>query len=61
MSFKSPSREINHRRDPMQEFADQIVEQLEPGAKPLVRPWNPDLCLGRQAPRNAATITELTF
>jgi N-terminal domain of anti-restriction factor ArdC len=39
----------------MQEFADQTVAQLELDVKPWVRPWNPDLCLGPQAPRNAAT------
>jgi hypothetical protein len=37
-------RKIIQRRDPMQEFADRIVEQLELGVKPWVRPWSPDLC-----------------
>jgi antirestriction protein ArdC len=39
----------------MQEFADKIVAQLELGVKPWVRPWNPELCVGPQAPFNMAT------
>jgi hypothetical protein len=33
MSFKHHAREITERRDPMQEFADRIVEQLEQGGQ----------------------------
>ena len=37
MSFKAASRETTDRRDPMQEFADRIVAELENGVKPWVR------------------------
>src|SRR5664280_838657 len=54
MSFKHASQEVT-KRDPMQEFADRIIEQLELGVKPWVRPWNPLLCDGPQSPFNMAT------
>ena len=55
MSFKHHAREITERRDPMQEFADRIVEQLEQGVKPWVRDWDPEKCAGPQAPFNPVT------
>jgi antirestriction protein ArdC len=55
MSFKASSRAITERRDPMQEFADRIVQQLELGVKPWVKPWDPAKCAGSQAPFNMAT------
>ena len=42
-------------RDPVQQFADRIVAELEKGVKPWVRPWNPDKSWGPQAPFNPAT------
>jgi len=45
----------SQRRDPMQEFADRIVSELEKGVKPWVRPWNPDKAGGPQAPFNPVT------
>jgi len=36
----------------MQEFANQIVEQLEAGVKPWVRPWDSSKCGGPRAPTN---------
>ena len=45
----------SHHRDPMQEFADRIVSELEKGVKPWVRPWDPDKAGGPQAPFNPAT------
>ena len=42
-------------RDPMQEFADRIVAELEKGVKPWVRPWDPDKAGGPQAPFNPVT------
>jgi antirestriction protein ArdC len=44
-----------HPRDPMQEFADRIVSELEKGVKPWVRPWDPDKAGGPQAPLNPVT------
>ena len=29
-------------RDPMQDFADRIIAELEKGVKPWVRPWDAD-------------------
>jgi antirestriction protein ArdC len=55
MSFKHHAREITERRDPMQEFADRIIEQLEQGVKPWVRDWDPEKCAGPQAPFNPVT------
>src|SRR5581483_9372154 len=49
------SREATDRRDPIQEFADCIIAELEKGVKPWVRPWNPDKCSGPQAPFNPTT------
>ncbi|MFZ0270958.1 MAG: zincin-like metallopeptidase domain-containing protein [Acidobacteriaceae bacterium] len=51
MSFRKASPEAT-RRDPMQEFADTIIAELEKGVKPWVRPWDPDKCAGPQAPMN---------
>jgi len=42
-------------RDPMQEFADRIVTELENGVKPWVRPWDPEKADGPQAPFNPVT------
>lgn len=42
-------------RDPMQEFADRIVAELEKGVKPWVRPWDPEKTGGPQAPFNPVT------
>jgi antirestriction protein ArdC len=55
MAWKSERKETTEHGDAMQEFADKIVEQLELGVKPWARPWNPDLCAGPRAPRNAVT------
>ena len=44
-----------NRRDPMQEFADRIVSELEKGVKPWMRPWDPDKAGGPQAPFNPVT------
>jgi len=48
---------MNHTppRDPMQEFADRIVAELENGVKPWVRPWDPEKAGGPQAPFNPVT------
>ena len=42
-------------RDPMQEFADRIIAELEKGVKPWIRPWDPDKAGGPQAPFNPVT------
>jgi len=42
-------------RDSIQEFATLIVEKLELGVKPWVRPWDPMKCAGPDAPMNAVT------
>ena len=42
-------------RDPMQEFANRIVAELENGVKPWVRPWDPEKAGGPQAPFNPVT------
>ena len=42
-------------RDPMQEFANRIVAELENGVKPWVRPWDPERAGGPQAPFNPVT------
>lgn len=42
-------------RDPMQEFANRIVAELESGVKPWVRPWDPAKAGGPQAPFNPTT------
>lgn len=42
-------------RDPMQEFANRIVAELERGVKPWVRPWDPEKAGGPQAPFNPVT------
>ena len=43
------------RRDPYQDVTDRILEALEAGIKPWVRPWNPDQAEGPQAPFNPTT------
>ena len=42
-------------RDPMQEFASRIVEELERSVKPWIRPWDPEKAGGPQAPINPVT------
>lgn len=42
-------------RDPIQEFADRIVAELEKGIKPWVRPWDADKAGGPQGPLNPVT------
>ena len=42
-------------RDPMQEFANRIIAELENGVKPWVRPWGPEKAGGPQAPFNPTT------
>ncbi len=42
-------------RDPMQEFANRIVAELEKGVKPWVRPWDQEKAGGPQAPFNPVT------
>ena len=60
-TFKSHStRPTKHAsetpsRDPMQEFANRIIAELERGVKPWVRPWDPDKAGGPQAPFNPVT------
>jgi antirestriction protein ArdC len=55
MSFRKTDPENTARRDPIQEFADRIVAELERGVKPWVRPWDPAKCSGPEAPINGAT------
>ena len=43
------------RRDPYQEVTDRILEALEAGTKPWVRPWNPEQAAGPMAPFNPTT------
>ena len=43
------------RRDHYQEVTDRIVEALENGRKPWVRPWDENVCGGPQAPFNPTT------
>jgi antirestriction protein ArdC len=43
------------RRDPAQDVTNRILEMLETGVKPWVRPWNPDAAAGPQAPTNPTT------
>jgi antirestriction protein ArdC len=42
-------------RDPMQEFANRIIAELENGVKPWVRPWDTEKAGGPQAPFNPVT------
>jgi antirestriction protein ArdC len=49
MPFKPHNRDITECRDPIQEFADRIVVELEKGVKPWIRPWDPEKCAGPQA------------
>ena len=42
-------------RDPMQEFANRIISELENGVKPWVRPWDPEKAGGPQSPFNPTT------
>ena len=39
----------------MQEFTDKIIESLEAGVKPWVKPWDESKCAGPQAPFNPTT------
>jgi antirestriction protein ArdC len=55
MSWNSARSLSTERRDPIQEFADRIVVELEKGVKPWVRPWDPEKCGGPQAPFNPTT------
>ena len=55
VSWKSARSVTTERRDPIQEFADRIVAELEKGVKPWVRPWDPEKCGGPQAPFNPST------
>ncbi|MBV8771490.1 MAG: DUF1738 domain-containing protein [Deltaproteobacteria bacterium] len=43
------------RRDAAQDVTNRIIEILETGVKPWVRPWNPDEAAGPQAPFNPTT------
>ena len=51
----SPGHNGQPHRDPMQEFANRIIEELERGVKPWVRPWDPEKAGGPQAPFNPVT------
>lgn len=42
-------------RDPVQEFADRIIAELEKGIKPWVRPLDADKAGGPQGPLNPVT------
>ena len=42
-------------RDPMQEFANRIIAELEKGVKPWVRQWDVEKAGGPQAPFNPST------
>jgi antirestriction protein ArdC len=55
MPFKPHSREITEHRDPIQEFADRIIAELERGVKPWVRDVDPSKCAGPQSPFNPVT------
>ncbi len=55
MSWKTARSEITERRDPIQEFADRIIAELERGVKPWVRPWDPEKAGGPQSPFNPTT------
>ena len=43
------------RRDPFQDVTDRILEALQAGTKPWVKPWNPDQAAGPQGPFNPTT------
>lgn len=43
------------RRDPAQDVTNRILEILETGVKPWVRPWDPDAAGGPQGPFNPTT------
>jgi antirestriction protein ArdC len=43
------------QRDPMQDFADRIITELEKGVKPWERPWDPAKAAAPQAPFNPVT------
>ena len=55
--YRKPDDQPRH--DPAQEVTDHILEILETGVKPWVRPWNPDDAAGPQSPfnRQPASIT----
>jgi len=48
-------RQQHERRDHFQEVTNTILKALEEGTKPWVRPWDPDLAGGPQAPFNPST------
>ena len=64
-TFKSHSGRITTSasetpsRDPMQEFANRIIAELENGVKPWVRPWDPDKAGGPQAPFNRSPASAI--
>ncbi len=43
------------RRDHYQDVTDRILEALETGVKPWIRPWKPDEAAGPQSPFNPTT------
>jgi antirestriction protein ArdC len=45
----------SQHRDPIQEFANRIVSELEKGVKPWVRPWDASKAGGPQGPFNPIT------
>jgi antirestriction protein ArdC len=48
-------REITEPRDAKKEVADWIIPEIEKGALPWKREWNPERCTGPQAPFNPVT------
>lgn len=52
---KKAAHYLTMRRDPMQEITDRIIESLEAGIRPRVRPWDHSKCAGPQAPFNPTT------
>jgi antirestriction protein ArdC len=43
------------RHDPYQDVTDRILEALETGTRPWIKPWNPEQAGGPQAPFNPTT------
>jgi hypothetical protein len=58
--IRKAASDIADHRDPIQEFADQIVAALESWVKPWVRPWDPEKCGGPHAPFNPTTGQRLS-
>jgi antirestriction protein ArdC len=59
-SLTKATRRVRHAsaapaHDPMQEFANRIVAELERGVKPWVWPWNKEKAAGPHAPFNPVT------